>query len=372
MQIIHGSLAELARLRRGVHRHRVSSYDTSGANFDYWQFSPGQVQTIANIGGAGCIRHIWMTMASEDVHLFRKVVLRMWWDDEAEPSVEVPIGDFFGLGHGVVKNFWSLPLAMSPECGQGFNCYFPMPFASRARIEVSNKCSKELRLFFYIDFETYSSLDDEYGRFHAQWRRQNPTDGWSDPDWQGNAECLRETMEKPNLDGRGNYVVLEAHGRGHFVGYHLDIDVFSRQFRNWYGEGDDMIWIDQSPEEWPPRLHGTGTEDCFNMAWCPTEEYCSPYHGLILYSGTQEWPWGGKNSCYRYYIEDPIYFDEYIKYTIEHGHANNLTIDYCSTAYWYQIEPHLSFPPFPPVEARLPRESIGPDPGQLPAISGDI
>ncbi|HMS55063.1 MAG TPA: DUF2961 domain-containing protein, partial [Fimbriimonadaceae bacterium] len=151
-----------------------------------------------------------------------------------------------------------------------------------------------------------------------------------------------------------NYLLLEAIGSGVYVGCNLNIDVFEQQGNDWYGEGDDMIVIDGEP--WPPRLHGTGTEDYFSMAFCPKQEYCAPYHGLTLYSGTDEWPWGGKNSMYRYHIEDPIRFEKSIRVSIEHGHANKLFNDYSSTAYWYQLEPHAPFPKLLAVDERLPRE----------------
>ena len=157
-----------------------------------------------------------------------------------------------------------------------------------------------------------------------------------------------------NPTGEGNYVILDAHGRGHYVGCHLDIDVFERQVNDWYGEGDDMIFIDGHL-----AMHGTGTEDYFNTAYCPRTEYCAPYHGLTLYSGTPEWPWSGRNSVYRYHIADPIHFHESIKVTIEHGHANKLSNDYSSTAYWYQLEPHRPFPSLPAVAKRLPRDVAG-------------
>ena len=149
---------------------------------------------------------------------------------------------------------------------------------------------------------------------------------------------------------------LEAEGSGVYCGCCLHIDCFERQANAWYGEGDDMIFIDGEP--WPPRLHGTGTEDYFNMAFCPQTEYCAPYQGLTLYSGNSEWPWKGKNSMYRFHIEDPIRFERSIRVTIEHGSSNKLWNDYSSTAYWYQLEPHKPFPPFLAVEERLAR----PDP----------
>jgi hypothetical protein len=355
MTIGTGTLAGLARLRPGVRRARVSSYDQTGGNRDWWAFEPGQTRRIADITGPGCIKHVWMTMGCEDKYQYRKVVLRMFWDSEPEPSVEVPIGDFFGLGHGLVRNFVSLPLQMSPENGRGFNCWFPMPFQSKARIEVTNEADRRLNLYFYVDYEAYPSATalDDYGRFHAQWRRVNPTPGWADPNirWENNRDAMEEAWSVPNR-GENNYVILDAAGQGHYVGCHVDIDCFSRQANDWYGEGDDMIFVDG--EAWP-GIHGTGTEDYFSMAYCPTQEYSAPYHGLILYQGTDDWRWRGKNTVYRYHVEDPIYFEKSIRVTIEHGHANKLTLDYSSTAYWYQTEPHSGFPTLPPAAQRLPR-----------------
>jgi hypothetical protein len=301
-----------------------------------------------------------MTMSSPEQAYARKVVLRIWWDGESEPSIECPIGDFFGIGHGIVKNFWSLPLQMSPSDGRGFNCWFPMPFATSARLEVANESRSDFNLYFYIDYERYQVLEGSYGRFHAQWRRQNPTSGWGDDSrrFKEDRAYPQDVSSVPNLDGAGNYVILEAEGRGHYVGCHLDVDCFARGKNDWWGEGDDMIFIDG--EAWPPRLHGTGSEDYFNTAYCPKEEFCTAYHGLTVYSGTDEWPWRGKNSVYRFHIEDPVYFEKSILVTIEHGHANNLSNDYCSTAYWYQAEPHKPFPALLPLEGRLPRPDGGP------------
>ena len=359
MQIGDSSLAGLARLRNGVRRERISSYDRTGGNRDWFTFAPDQKIVIAEIEGAGCIRHIWMTMGCPEEAYARKIILRAWWDGESQPSIECPVGDFFGIGHGIVKNFWSLPLQMSAQAGRAFNCWFPMPFASSARFEIQNESSAPTNLYFYIDYERYDKLEDGYGRFHAQWRRENPTTGFGDPArrFADDNDYMWEVWSVPNLDGKGNYIILEAEGKGHYVGCHLDIDCFARDKNDWYGEGDDMIFIDG---ESLPRLYGTGTEDYFNTAFCPSEEFCSPYQGITVNSGNKEWPWRGKNSTYRYHIEDPIYFEKSIQVTIEHGHANNLTNDYASTAYWYQTEPHKSFPALLPVAQRLPRSDTPP------------
>ena len=359
MQIGYSSLSNLARLRTGVRRERISSYDKDGGNYDWMTIPPQETLQIADIQGAGCIKHIWMTLLCPEDSYARKIVLRAWWDNEDNPSIECPIGDFFGIGHGIVKNFWSLPLQMSSQDGRGFNCWFPMPFASSAKFEVENESDTITNLYFYLDYESYPRLEDSYGRFHARWRRENPTKGWGDDNrrFAEDNDYMWELWRTPNLDGANNYVILEAEGKGQYVGCHLDVDCFTRSKNDWWGEGDDMVFIDGEP--WPPRLHGTGSEDYFNTAFCPKEEYCTPYQGLTVYSGDEDWPWRGKNSIFRYHIEDPIYFEESIRVTIEHGHANNLSNDFSSTAYWYQTEPHQPFPALLPVGERLPREDLG-------------
>ena len=355
MAYMSTSLADLARLRTGVRRRRFSSYDTTGGNRDWWAFDPGEARTIAQIAGAGVITHIWMTMGSGQNHFLRRAVLRMFWDDEPTPCVETPIGDFFGMGHAMCKDFWSLPLTMSPARGRGFNSFWTMPFYKNARIEIENQGAEKLNVYFYVDYEEHAELEPGLGHFHAQWRRENPTDGLD----LGDAKPLKdpakwnELWDMPNLDAKGNYVILEAEGHGHYVGCHLDIDAFEPQNNLWYGEGDDMILIDGEPL---PSIYGTGTEDYFNTAFCPDTEFSAPFHGIILNSGGAHWRWGGKNSVYRYHVTDPITFDKSIKVTIEHGHANNLSNDYTSTAYWYQTLPHAPFPALLPVEQRLPRE----------------
>jgi len=348
------SLRDLYRERKGV-RKRASSYDRTGGNRDYVRLHPGDKIDCCAIEGSGCITHIWMTMAPlEDGQtenwLHRKVVLRMYWDDEENPSVLAPIGDFFGMGHGITKNFVSEPLAMSPENGTAMNCFFPMPFGTSARIEVESEADQPLKLYYYIDYELYGEPIDSSLRFHALWRREIT---------KGIDDTISNTLFQfggKNTTGEGNYVILEAEGRGHYVGCNLNIHNlrFTREW-NWYGEGDDMIFIDGEP--WPPSLHGTGMEDYFNTAWCPQQEYNAPYHGIILGGGPN---WSGKISVYRYHIQDPIMFQKSIKVTIEHGHNNHRSDDYASTAYWYQTEPHREHPAILPVRQRLPLPDVLP------------
>ena len=350
---------------------RASSYDRTGGNHDWMDVAPGATVEFARLEGAGIIRHIWCTVWVGDVEwqpepqALRKLVLRAYWDGEQQPSIEAPLGDFFGMGFGVQRVYASAAFAMNPEDGRAMNCFFPMPFARGARFTLQNDCEHSCNLYFYIDYEQYDELPEmDAGYFHASWRRESNTNGWAplepglldrekanvpeEPDW------LPRAWLRKNTDGRDNYLILDAEGRGKFVGCNLNIEVFERQANDWYGEGDDMFFIDGEP--WPPSLHGTGTEDYFNTAFCPTQEYSSPYSGLTLYSGDKAgFKWGGKNSMYRLHVLDPIYFERSLRFSIEHGHANKLSNDYSSTAYWYQTEPHKPFEPLPGVEGRVAR-----------------
>ncbi|MBB6672435.1 glycoside hydrolase family 172 protein [Cohnella nanjingensis] len=363
---MHTSLASLSLARSG-RRKRESSYDRTGGNKDYFSIGPGDRTEICSIRGAGAITHIWMTMATdalvEEAFLPRKIVLRMYWDEETEPSVEAPIGDFFGMGHGLTRNYASAALMMSPEDGKAFNSFFRMPFASGARIVVESEAAQPIKFYFYVDYEQYESLAAEELRFHAQWHRENPTDGIPE----AGADNAHFEFGGKNTTGDGNYVILDAVGRGHYVGCNFNVhNLRDTREWNWYGEGDDMIFIDGEP--WPPTLHGTGMEDYFNTAWCPQQEVCTPYHGIILGGGPN---WSGKISTYRYHILDPIMFERSIKVTIEHGHNNHRSDDVSSTAYWYQEEPHRPFPPLPKAEARLPVPDIKPfNPASLNRIFG--
>jgi Protein of unknown function (DUF2961) len=340
---------------RDAHRGRASSYDTSGGNADFWLLQPGETRTLAEIAGPGAIRHIWMTLASREDAYPRRSVFRMFWDGSESPCVEVPTGDFFGVGHGVIKEYWSLPLTMSPRDGRGFNCYFPMPFNRDARVELTNDGDRRLVVYFYIDYETYDHPLDNVAMFHAQWRSEYPTVGWGDDDrrFEDDQNYSLDVFSTRNLSGKDNYIILEAEGRGHYVGCNLNIDCRERLKNDWYGEGDDMTFIDGDET---PTLHGTGTEDYFNTAWSPLTEFSTPYHGQPLAStGGEGWLYKGKQSVYRFHIEDPIHFRKSIRVTIEHGHANHLSHDYSSTAYWYQTEPHAVPPLLPAVADRLPR-----------------
>lgn len=342
------SLRDLPRLRNS-RRKRASSWDRTGGNDDRLTIQPGQTATLAQISGAGCIQHVWCTLDSKEPEFLRKILLRMYWDGEEEPSVLVPVGDFFGAGHARAANFVSLPIQMSPQNGAAFNCFFHMPFANGCRIEAASELDTEpVFFYYYVDYEELDGLEDGLGRFHAEWRRQNPCDGVDQGD-ESNAEFQ---FGGTNIGGEGNYVILEAEGQGHYVGCILNVrNLRQTEEWNWYGEGDDMIFVDD--DTWPPSLHGTGTEDYFNTAWCPQQEYSAPYHGIIAAGGAN---WSGPVTLYRFHVEDPVPFQRSIRVTIEHGHANKRSDDYSSVAYWYQTEPHRRFSILP-VEQRLSGQS---------------
>ncbi|MEN6537522.1 MAG: glycoside hydrolase family 172 protein [Bryobacteraceae bacterium] len=316
---------------------RISSWDKTGGNSDRIPIKPGETATLAEISGAGCIKHIWVTIASESKFHLRELVLRMYWDGEAEPSVETPIGDFFGTGFGAYKSWWSAPLTVQ---GKAMNSYFPMPFGSGARVTVTNEGEVPVRSFYYhIDYEEYGSAAQtaDMGRFHVQWRRENPT----------KAIPVAET-KGINPTGKDNYLFMDATGRGQFAGVVLHVLGHST---GWWGEGDDMFFVDGQP--YPPSIYGTGLEDYFNNAWGFQEEFNYPYIGYSL-KGNKDWT--GMHSMYRFHIPDPIHFKTSLRATIEHGHANDRADDYSSTAYWYQTEPHKKLEPLPVVKDRYPTQ----------------
>ncbi|SPE18294.1 conserved exported hypothetical protein [Candidatus Sulfotelmatomonas gaucii] len=325
-------LFAMAKLQSYKNR-RSSSWDRTGGNADWVTVDPGQTATVLDVQGAGVVTHIWFTINSPDPMHLKNLVLRAWWDGESAPSVEVPMGDFFGLGLGEYFLYQSALLAVAPM--KALNAYFKMPFASAARITVSNEGPQRVRsLYFAIDYVTLPSLPDELGRFHAQYRQATP--------------CKGNESDGKNLSGRDNYVFLEATGKGHFVG--VTQAVLQNEV-GWFGEGDDMIFIDGDTM---PTINGTGTEDYFNGAWGYGGQQFANLHQGVPYTVDPE-RIGGRYCQYRWHIEGPIAFEKSIKVTIEHGTANDRSDNFYSTAYWYQIEPHAAFPALPAPADRVPK-----------------
>lgn len=329
------ALGNLVNLRKCKSK-RISSFDRSGGNNDAIRINEGETAVLADISGAGIIRHIWVTYHSEDKMFGRNAILRMYWDGEENPSVQSPIGDFFGQGWGEKYEYVSLPLAASPDSGKAIVSYFSMPFSNGARITVENDSDKPAKAFyFYIDYEEHASIPDDMGRFHAWWNREiTVSEDDIEDEWGLFGEPAKNTSDLKN------YIFADIEGRGHFAGINYFVH---NPGPIWYGEGDDMWAIDG--EKWPFSLHGTGTEDFFNTAYGPDKIYSHPYFGLAKVPNRGGWL--GKTHCYRFFIEDPICFDKSLKASIEHGHANNLTLDLSTVAYWYQAEPHKIFPALP-------------------------
>ena len=335
---------------------RVSSYDRTGANADFRVVDPGATLNLLDAPGPGVITHIWITIASpEDLHL-KKLVLRIAWDDESTPSVEAPIGDFFGLGLGEYFLYQSTPLMVASD--KALNSFFPMPFQKRARITVTNEGKEKVDAFYFnIDYRACAKpLPADTLYFHAQYRQQTPNKGWTN-NWSSNGDSI--VNDKKNLDGKGNYVWLEAAGHGHFVG--VTMSVLQNQ-DGWWGEGDDMFFVDG---ESLPSINGTGSEDYFLGAW---DFGSHPFSYALMGAPVKGAELaGGRSSVYRFHLDSPITFAKSIRATIEHGHANVRSDNFFSVAYWYQSEPHAAFPALPPVEARIPRVYAVGGPGNAPA-----
>lgn len=323
-------------LPQNYQRKRVSSHDKTGGNQDFWPLMPGETLVLADIDGPGIIKHIWFTLWGLGKQRRRNVILRMYWENEEIPAVETPVGDFFGIGLGLHRNYFSLPMCCTPRDGMGLNCFFPMPFKEHAKITISNETEERgTGIYFYIDYEKHVQLPQDIMYFHAKYRQEYTKGVKFIPK---KPESLDEEIQSggQNIDGKDNYLVLEVEGKGHLVGIVYSVVNLTNISIKWPGEGDDMIWIDDDKE---PTIIGTGTEDLFCTSWSPTEVYDSPYIGIV-YDGGEEYT---GLSYYRWFIEDPISFEKFLKFTIEHGHANRRS-DYISTvAYWYLNKPSDSF-----------------------------
>jgi Protein of unknown function (DUF2961) len=319
---------------------KQSSYDRTGGNNDAWPIAAGGTKEVFSSDGPGVITHIWFTIAADSRYHLKEIVLRMYWDGEARPSVETPIGDFFGLNTGDYHLYQSAFLNCSSV--KALNCYFAMPFRKSARITVTNESKEQIGAFYSnIDYQLVPSLPERSLYFHAQYRQATPNIAIKYAD--GNKEL--------NPDGKNNYVFVETRGRGHLMGVTLGV---LQNHDRWMGEGDEMIFIDDDKK---PSINGTGTEDYFCGAWDfggrgGAVPFANLYNGAHLINAAEEA--GGRYCLYRWHADNPVTFGKYLKYTIEHGHANNRADCFYSVAYWYQTEPFTDFPPLPPAADRNP------------------
>jgi Protein of unknown function (DUF2961) len=297
-----------------------------------WKISPsvviaaGATYTVAEISGSGAIEHIWMTPTGT----WRLSVLRMYWDDENQPSVEVPVGDFFAMGWGKYARISSLPVCVNP--GSAFNSYWPMPFRRKAKITIENLDDQPMTLFYQVDY-SLAPVPKDAAYFHAQFRRVNP------------------------LPYKEVYAIVDGiKGKGQYVGTYMAWGVHNDR---WWGEGEIKFYMDGDKEF--PTINGTGTEDYFNGSYDfensekkQYEEFTNPYSGLVqviqpdgLYQSQQRF------GLYRWHIPDPVRFNSDLRVTIQAlGWRNGgkylpLRDDISSVAFWYQTEPHAAFPKLP-------------------------
>jgi len=297
-----------------------------------WKISPsidieaGQTFTLADIKGPGAIQQIWMTPTGD----WRKSILRIYWDEQNNPSVECPVGDFFCMGWGKYAQLSSLPVCVNP--GSAFNCYWEMPFRQHCRITMTNIADARMRLYYQINY-TLTDVPEDAAYFHAQFRRVNP------------------------LPYKQVYTILDgAKGKGHYVGTYLAWGVRNN---GWWGEGEIKFYLDGDKEF--PTLCGTGTEDyicgSYNFENKETKQYqvfSTPYSGLHqvirpdgLYQSQQRF------GMYRWHITDPIRFERDIRITIQalgwrlDRRYLPLQDDIASVAFWYQTLPTAPFPLLP-------------------------
>ena len=283
----------------------------------------GQKAVVAELEGPAMIDHIWMTAKSVVPQIYGLLILRIFWDGENQPSVEVPLGDFFCVGFGKERTFQSLMAEMYPAGGEhhaALNSWWKMPFKKSAVIEIENKSFRSVSMFFIqLDYEKMPALPEELLYFHAQYRRENPV-----------------ALHKP-------YTILEAKGKGNYVGTIMNYHLLGPGA---WVEGGQDFFIDG---EESPSLPGTGAEDYFGHAWGFRTETNAPLHG------TSFGPENNKMTAYRFHIPDPVRFNKSLRATMKcHGwDVQDRQDDYSSAALWYQTEPHDPFPKFPPVDYDL-------------------
>jgi hypothetical protein len=287
---------------------------------------PGKTLTAAEMKGPGAINHIWLTTTGN----WRFIILRIYWDGEAQPSVEVPLGDFFACGWGKFTPISSLAVCVNP--GNAFNCYWEMPFRKSCKITLENLDDQQTLVYYQVDY-TLTDIPDDAAYFHAQFRRSNP------------------------LPAKTDHVILDGvKGWGHYIGTYMAWGVHSR---GWWGEGEVKFFLDGDGEF--PTICGTGTEDYFcgsynfeNQETHRYQEFATPYSGLAqvirpdgLYESQQRF------GLYRWHIMDPVRFQKDLRVTVQAlgwrsgGRYLPLQDDISSVAYWYQAEPHAPFPALP-------------------------
>ncbi|NOS70277.1 MAG: DUF2961 domain-containing protein [Verrucomicrobia bacterium] len=324
-------LVALTQLSTAQTRRVSSTSADLNSNGDSRVIKEGQTLVLAELTGPGAITHIWNTIAAQDPFAGRSLVLRIYWDGMDKPSVESPLGDFFGIGHGAVANFHSLPVSVS-SYGRSRTCFWRMPFRKSAKITLTNEARGygDVEVYYYVDWEKLPSLPEDALYFHARYNQAFPATA-------------------------GDYPILETKGRGNYVGTVYSVHQVKI---GWFGEGDDHFYIDG---ETKPSLCGTGTEDYFNDSW-GFRPFVAPAHGVTLYEGVFA---GDRVSAYRWHLSDPVRFGSALKVSIEHKgsrfndagvkqSSSNERPDWVSSvAFWYQTPPVADQAPLPPATNRV-------------------
>ncbi|UCH35901.1 MAG: DUF2961 domain-containing protein [Armatimonadota bacterium] len=324
-------LEGLTRLQAFETRRESSAHEDLQKNGDARSIEIGETLVLGELEGPGVITHIWCTVASEDPFYARSLVLRIYWDGMERPSVEAPLGDFFGVGHSAHSSFTSLPVAVSSE-GRARNCFWRMPFRESARVTVTNESDtyRTGSFYYYLDWQKHDSMPDDIAYFHARYRQEHPA--------------------RP-----GDYTILETRGRGHYVG---TVHSAQQVEIGWFGEGDDRFYVDG--EDYP-SLSGTGTEDYFCDAW-GFRQFSTPFYGVSLWEGY--FP-GDRVTAYRWHLSDPVTFKKLLKVQIEHrGSIFTETVEHLgqfierpdwisSVAFWYQSPAVGADEPIAPVAERV-------------------
>jgi hypothetical protein len=290
------------------------------------RIGPGDTADLIRLTGPAVIDRLYLKIAPADPALLRSTLLRIHWDDEETLAVDCPVGDFFGNGFTAAP-FKSLPIGLTDD---GYYCYFAMPFGRRATISLVNESAGiPLEADARVVYRPTRALPPGTGTFHAKWRRE---------------DVAAVNENGLNRTGEYNFRILDVHGRGRYIGFNLN--VFNR-YIHWWGEGDPMVFVDD--EVWPPSIHGTGTEETFNDGWgfhqfihaagsdpSGRERNVIPVSGVLAGGEEDSLVLYGGNAVFTFNIADSVPFSRRLLATIEHGNgANQLSNDYCATAYWY-------------------------------------
>ena len=253
----------------------------------------GEKVVLADIVGPGRVRHIWMTFMAAPPEEMRAVMLEVFYDGRAEPSISVPCLDFFGLPHGRMVH--CVTALTSVQEGRGLNAYFPIPFAKHMRVELTNAGTRAINFYYQIDY-TLEPLAADAGYLHVSFRRENPT-------------VLKR-----------DFTIAEGFkGPGRFLGCVVGVRVLPDDMI-WYGEGEFKFFRDGDRDH--PTICGTGLEDYVGSAW-GMGAHTTPTQGAPLIvappalEGAVMPPKPDFVGFYRWHLPDPMVFATEMRATIQ-------------------------------------------------------